>query len=273
MQHLHVGAQVADQAARARRRALAPRQGASPSGCCGRSKGRPGATATGRGCRCATSSKKGTVLVGFHERKSSYVADMRQLRRAAAARERAAAAAARADRRRWTQRDRLPQIELAVGDERHRAGAAPPRAAVERATCERLRDFARDARRAMVAAAEGPRHGASARRRRRRRSPTRCPSSASRCRSSRPTSPRSTRTSTGCWSSRALRLLDAAARRARDRLVLRPRQLHAAAGDAGARGARHRGQRGAGRARSRENARAQRAGRARRASRRATCSR
>ena len=36
---------------------------------------------------------------------------------AAAAGQRDAAAAARADRRRWTQRDRLPQIELAMGDD------------------------------------------------------------------------------------------------------------------------------------------------------------
>ena len=99
-----------------------------PSRCCGRSKGRPGATGSGPGSRCVTSSKKGTVLVGFHERKSSYVADIRScdvlprhvsdmllpLRELVGA---------------MRPRDRLPQIELAVGDDDHGAGAAPPRAA------------------------------------------------------------------------------------------------------------------------------------------------
>ena len=73
-----------------------------PSSCCGRSKARPGATATARGCRCAIVAKKGKVLVGFHERKSQLRGRHGQLRGAAAARQRAAAAAARAGRRAWT---------------------------------------------------------------------------------------------------------------------------------------------------------------------------
>ena len=64
-------------------------------------------------------AKKGTVLVGFHERKSSYVADMRSCEvlpphvsdmlmplRELVGRDGA--------------RDRLPQIELAVGDDGRR---------------------------------------------------------------------------------------------------------------------------------------------------------
>ena len=222
-----------DQAARARGRALAPRQGPARAACCGRSRGRPGAIASAPASRCATSSKKGTVLVGFHERKSSYVADMPQLRRPAAARERHAAAAARADRR--DGRARPPAADRAGG--RRRRSTALVLRHLEPLRRGRPGAAARASRATHGVQwwlqPKGPGHRAAARRRRRRRWPTRCPSSASRCRSGRPISPRSTRTSTACWSSRALRLLDVAARRARDRLVLRPRQLHAAAGDAG----------------------------------------
>jgi tRNA/tmRNA/rRNA uracil-C5-methylase (TrmA/RlmC/RlmD family) len=63
-------------------------------------RARPGATATARGCRCACASRRATVLIGFHERKSRYVADMRYAR-AAAACQRHADAAAGADRA-WT---------------------------------------------------------------------------------------------------------------------------------------------------------------------------
>ena len=74
-------------------------------------------------------------------------------------------------------RDRLPQIELAIGDARHRARAAPPRAAGRRRPRAAARVRA-PPRRPMVAAAEGPGDGATARRRGVRSWPTRCPSSA-----------------------------------------------------------------------------------------------
>ena len=97
------------------------------------------------------------------------------------------------------QRDRLPQIEVAVGDSGHRAGAAAPGAADRRPMLTRLRDFATAHGVQWWLQPKGPdtvhrldEGGAGAGR-------TRCPSSASRCRSSRPTSPRSTRTSTACW--------------------------------------------------------------------------
>ena len=142
-------------------------------------------------------AKKGKVLVGFHERKSSYVADMDSCEvlpphvsaMLVPMRELVAA---------MDQRDRLPQIEVAVGDSvtalvlRH----LEPLTDADLGAPARLR---RRAWRAMVAAAEGAGNGAAARRRRQRPRRTRCPSSASRCRSSRPTSPRSTRTSTACW--------------------------------------------------------------------------
>jgi 23S rRNA (uracil1939-C5)-methyltransferase len=135
----------------------------------------------------------------FHERKSRYVADMRSARccrRTSAP----AAAAARADRR-MDQRDRLPQIELAMGDAvtalvlRHLEPLSGRPAEPAARLCRR-------ARRAVVAAAQGPGHrapldegGPNW--------PTRCPSSASPCPSSPPTSRRSTRTSTACWWARA----------------------------------------------------------------------
>ena len=65
------------QAARARGQPLAPRQGAARQRAAARSKDLPGTTAIARACRCVTWSKKGTVLIGFHERKSRYLADMK----------------------------------------------------------------------------------------------------------------------------------------------------------------------------------------------------
>ena len=73
-------------------------------------------------------AKKGTVLVGFHERKSRYVADMQVCPVLPAAYERMLMPL-RELIGAMDQRDRLPQIELAVGDEVTRAGAAPPGAA------------------------------------------------------------------------------------------------------------------------------------------------
>jgi 23S rRNA (uracil1939-C5)-methyltransferase len=59
--------------------------------------------------------KKGTVLVGFHERKSSYVADMQSCA-VLPPRVSALLMPLRALVSSMDQRDRLPQIELAVGD-------------------------------------------------------------------------------------------------------------------------------------------------------------
>ena len=101
------------QAARAGGQPLAPGQGQARAACCGRSKGRPGATASARGCRCATCVKKGTVLVGFHERKSSYVADMPRLPRAAARTSATLLMPLRELIGSMDARDDLPQIELA----------------------------------------------------------------------------------------------------------------------------------------------------------------
>ena len=83
--------------------------------------------------------KKGTVLVGFHERKSSYVADM-QICPVLAPKASALLMPLRALIASMDQRDRLPQIELAVGGDvvalvlRH----LEP---VSRNDAQRLRDF------------------------------------------------------------------------------------------------------------------------------------
>ena len=128
MQHLHVGAQVATKQ-RALEDALWHLGKVRPEQVLRPIEG----PAWGYRHRARLSvrhvAKKGGVLVGFHERKSSYVADMPQLRRAAARTSatcccRCASWSARCDAR-----DRLPQIELAVGDDDDGAGAAPPRAA------------------------------------------------------------------------------------------------------------------------------------------------
>ena len=85
-------------------------------------------------------AKKGGVLVGFHERKSSYVADMRDCQ-VLAPQVAALLLPLRALVASMEQRDRLPQIEVAVGDTvtalvlRH----LEPLAAADR---ERLRAFA-----------------------------------------------------------------------------------------------------------------------------------
>ena len=128
-------------------------------------------------------------------------------------------------------RDRLPQIELAVGDDvtalvlRHLEPLVDADLAL-------LREFARAARRRVVAAAERARDRASARRRRLGARLSRCPSSAC-AMPFRPTD----FTQVNHADQRGARLARAAparagGRRVRDRLVLRPRQLHLAAGDA-----------------------------------------
>ena len=170
-------------------------------------------------------------------------------------------------------RDRLPQIELAVGARRDGAGAASPGAAGAATTWRgcarsppstasqwwlqpkgpdtvRIRSTGRRSR-ARLRAARVRHHDAVQAHRLHPGEP--------------PHQPR-------CWSGRALRLLDAAAGRAGHRLVLRPGQLHAAAGHParevlGIEGSE------ALLVRARENAAAQRAGAGARVSRRATCSR
>jgi 23S rRNA (uracil1939-C5)-methyltransferase len=68
-------------------------------------------------------AKKGGVLVGFHERKSSFVADMTSCA-VLPPKISALLPALRSLVGELTVRDRLPQIELAVGDATARAGAA-----------------------------------------------------------------------------------------------------------------------------------------------------
>ena len=158
--------------------------------------------------------KKGTVLVGFHERKSSFVADIASCD-GAAAHVSDLLLPLRALVGAMATRDRLPQIELAVGDGVHGARAAPPRAARRR----RPRRAAR-LRRASTASS-----GGCSRRGRTRRgcSTAAAPAlayalpefgvthavPADRLHAGQP------RRSTACSSARALRLLDAAAGRAR----------------------------------------------------------
>ena len=168
-----------DQAARARGRALAPRQGHGPSGCCGRSRGRPGATGTAPACRCATSPRRaGCWSASTSASRASsptstparccrrHVSDLLlPLRALVGAMDDA----------------RPPAADRAGGRRRRRRRwCCATSSRCRTRTCERLRAFARRARRRMVAAAQGPGHGAPARRRRRRSSPTRCRSSASR---------------------------------------------------------------------------------------------
>ncbi len=88
--------------------------------------------------------KKGTVLVGFHERKSRYVADM-QVCPVLPARVSALLMPLRALVMGMDQRDRLPQIELAAGDGPDGAVTALVLRHLEPLTAadqQRLRDFA-----------------------------------------------------------------------------------------------------------------------------------
>jgi 23S rRNA (uracil1939-C5)-methyltransferase len=141
-------------------------------------------------------AKKGTVLIGFHERKSRYVADMRvcpvlpakvsamlmPLRELIGAMDQRD----RCRRSSWQRATAVTALVL-----RHLEPLTP-------ADLQRLRDFA------PCTACSG---GCSPRARTRctcwtkagPRWPTACPNSASPCLSSRPTSRRSTRTSTACW--------------------------------------------------------------------------
>ena len=68
-----------------------------------------------RACPCATWPRKGGVLVGFHERKSSYVADMTECH-VLPRRISDLLPALRALVAALSMFDRLPQIEVAVGE-------------------------------------------------------------------------------------------------------------------------------------------------------------
>ena len=228
-----------DQAARARGCAVAPRQGPAEQLL------RPiEGPAWGYRQRARLSVryvvKKGKVLVGFHERKSSYVADMDscEVCRASA-------------------RLLVPLREL-VGAMRPRTG------------CRRSRSRSATTVTALVLRHLEPLGGADLERLRRsrrrmassggcsRRGRTRCTASTGRPRARlcaaqfgirmpfRPTDfTQVNRDVNRVLVARAVRLLAPRAGRARDRLVLRARQLHAAARDTRRLGARHRRQPGA----------------------------
>jgi 23S rRNA (uracil1939-C5)-methyltransferase len=100
--------------------------------------------------------KKGVVLVGFHERKSRYVADM-SVCPVLPPHVSAMLMPLRALISSMDAVETCPQIELACGDERDGPGAAPS-GAPERRRPGRLRAFAAAAarRRAVVAAGQGP---------------------------------------------------------------------------------------------------------------------
>ena len=170
------------------------------SRCCGRSKGRPGATASGPGCRCGTSRRRARCWSAFTSasRAMSPTCDSCEVLPPHVSG--AAAAAARADRRHGAARPAA--ADRARGRRRrHGAGAAPSRAAASRRTCERLRALRGGARR---------RSGGCSRRARTRRSRSttaaselayalpefgiRMPFQADRLH------PGQSATSTGCWS-------------------------------------------------------------------------
>ena len=170
-------------------------------------------------------AKKGKVLVGFHERKSSYVADM----------ERCEVLPPHLSAMLMPLREligghgpaRPPAADRGGGGRRgDGAGAAPPGAADD-GDRDRLRTFGADAWRAVVAAAQGAGHGAPARRRRAgtglhaARVRHHDAVQADRLHPGEPPDQHDAGVARAAPARRA-------ARRARDRLVLRPGQLHAA---------------------------------------------
>ena len=142
-------------------------------------------------------AKKNTVLVGFHERKSSYVADMRECH-VIPKRISDMLMPLRALIEAMEARERLPQIELAIGDQV---------TALVLRNLEPMSDHDMALLRAFGAEHDvqwwlqpkGPDTVVPHRRAAAPSWPTRCPSSACACRSSRPTSRRSTTRSTPCW--------------------------------------------------------------------------
>ncbi len=116
LQHAAPGAACAGggEAARPRGQSGSYRQGDSPRPCFPRSMARPGGTATARASRRATSRKKG-ALVGFRERRSSFVADMKTCE-VVPARISALLRPLRQLIASLSIRERLPQVELAIGD-------------------------------------------------------------------------------------------------------------------------------------------------------------
>ena len=143
-------------------------------------------------------AKKGTVLVGFHERKSSYVADMDSCE-VLPAHVSALLLPLRGLVGSMDQRDRLPQIEVAIGGEvtalvlRHLEPLTP-------ADLQRLRDFGRAN---TVSSGGCSQRGRTRSTRSTKTVPrwrTNCRSSMCGFRSCRQTSPRSIMRSTRSWS-------------------------------------------------------------------------
>jgi 23S rRNA (uracil1939-C5)-methyltransferase len=138
-------------------------------------------------------AKKGEVLVGFHERKSRYMADM-QTCKILPPHVDAMLMPLRALIAAWCARH-LPADRAGLRRQCHGPGAAPPGAVRRR---HQLRAFAAQHGVQWWLQPKGPDtvhlldEGRAA-------GLWRCRTSASPCRSSPPTSPRSTRTSTACW--------------------------------------------------------------------------
>ncbi len=186
--------------------------------------------------------KKGVVLIGFHERKSRYIADMQVCPVLPEQVSAHADAAARADRPRWTPRDlpRRSNWPAAMRPVRPRWAPSPwcygtwsPCRLRRHRPAEGL--CREERRRAVVVAGQGPGDGEAAGR---GRYAARWPLpefGVGDAVQAGPTSRRSIRTSTARWCGKALAPARCAIRRTRHRLVLRPRQLHPAAGEPGAR--------------------------------------
>ena len=156
-------------------------------------------------------AKKGTVLVGFHERKSRYVADM-QVCPVLPAQVSAMLMPLRTLIGSMDQRDRLPQIELAMGERIEGPVIALVLRHLEPLTLadqDRLRVFAAE-HRVQCGCSPKALTRCNCSTLADRSWPIRCLSSASPCPSSRLTSPRSTMRSIpslsggrcGCWRSR-----------------------------------------------------------------------
>ena len=162
MQHLDLAAQVATKQ-RALEDALWHLGKVTPERVLRPMRGPPGTTGTARGSRCATSSRRAPSWSASTSA-SRASSPTWKLRRRAAPRQRAAAAAARADRARWTR-------ATACRRSSSRSATASPRSCC--ATWSRwrrrhrgLREFANAHGVAVVAAAERPGDRASARRQR-----------------------------------------------------------------------------------------------------------
>ena len=181
MQHLHAGRAGGGQAARARGQPVASGQGAARTRAAadrGAGLGLPlagaavGAPRGQEGHRAGRLSRAQVALRGRHA----------QLPGAAAAGERAAAAAARADRLDGRRATGCRRSSWRWATSVLRAGAAPPRAAGRGRPCSGCAPSAATHGVQWWLQPKGPDTVHAARRRSATRWPTRCPSSASRCR-------------------------------------------------------------------------------------------